>query len=424
MLLNIKHPSRISIILFLFIIGCSCFISNVFASQRQTPVVEVVRENAETVVNISTEHIVLLQENPYWGGYGDEFDLLFEQFFGGYSYLHALKLKSVGSGVILESRGIIITNAHVVNMASDVFVILSNGVSVEGEVVYEDLKQDLAIIKISPPHPLQEIKLGKPQDIMIGETAIAIGNPLGLENSVTVGVVSGKQRELYLPGSNVICKELIQTDAPINPGNSGGALFNLDGELIGINVAVVQDSQSIGFAIPVENIRESLDNYLNQESNINSKQSSSQSLNNSHLALLSKENNSGSTAEAERAEKEINQFFQNIFNYDHESYTESNDSESFYNSALGIQDKDTEYVLEVDISNLDKDTVNIEIKEEMVIISAVRSVSKEESSKNYLYTTESHEFYSNIIPLPADANTKKAKTILNQDTLTIVFPKG
>jgi len=379
---------------------------DVFAARRRTPVVEVIQENAAAVVNISTEQIVLLQENPYWRGYGDEFDLLFGQFFSGYSSMHALKLKSVGSGVILDKQGIIITNAHVVNMASNVFVILSDGASVEGQVVYEDLKQDLALVKIIPSHSLKEIKLGKPQDIIVGETAIAIGNPLGLENSVTVGVVSGKNRELYLPGSDVICKELIQTDTPINPGNSGGALLNLDGELMGINVAVVQDSQSIGFAIPVERITEILGNYLNQGSNINEEVTVDPMKASSALS----------------AGEDID-FFNDIFNHSFEDYFKLNDPKNFYNSVSGIQENEAEYILNVDINGLDKDTLNIEIKQQMVIISAENSSSREESSQNSFSQSQSYGFYSNIIPLPAAADTQKAKTNISQNTLEIIFPK-
>src|SRR3989338_1030890 len=226
---------------------------------RETPVVKVVRENAEAVVNISTEHIILLRENPMWGHYGSEFDFWFDQFFGQPGRTRALKLKSVGSGVIVDKEGMIITNAHVVHMASNIFVILSDGTSVQGKVVYENPADDLAIIKIDSPKPLKVVKLGREDDILIGETVVAIGNPLGLENSVTVGIISGKEREIYSSRGEKVSDELIQIDATINPGNSGGALLNLNGELVGINVAVVQNSQSIGFAVPVKKIKQALE---------------------------------------------------------------------------------------------------------------------------------------------------------------------
>ncbi len=226
---------------------------------RETPVVKVVRENAAAVVNISTEHIILLRENPAWGNYGSEFDFLFDQFFGLHQRTRALKLNSVGSGVVVDSNGIIVTNAHVVHMASNIFVVLNDGTSAAGKVVYENPRADLALIRVDPPKPLKAVSLGQDDDVMIGETVVAIGNPLGLENSVSAGVISGKDREVYSSRDEKVSEGLIQTDAPINPGNSGGALFNLAGELIGINVAVVQNSQSIGFAIPVKKVRGAID---------------------------------------------------------------------------------------------------------------------------------------------------------------------
>lgn len=222
--------------------------------RRQTPVVQVVQEWAPAVVNIGTERIVLLRQHPYWGDYGQRFDFFFKQFYQPYRY-SALKIPSVGSGVILKKDGLIVTNAHVVHMASKIFVTLQEGTTLEGKAVLVAPEDDLALIEIYPPHPLKAIKLAEPNDLMIGETVIAIGNPLGLENTVTVGVVSGKNRSFNLAGQERLLTDLIQTDAPINPGNSGGALLNLNGELVGINLAVVLNAQNIGFAIPVEKVR-------------------------------------------------------------------------------------------------------------------------------------------------------------------------
>ncbi len=158
---------------------------------RETPIVKIVRENKDAVVNISTERIALLRENPFWGSYGSEFDIFFENFYGRNMPQYALKLKSVGSGVIIDKNGIVVTNAHVVNMASNVFIVLNDGTSIKGQVMYEDPSIDLALVKIDPPKPLKEINLGTSNDIMIGETVVAIGDPLGLENSVTAGIITG-----------------------------------------------------------------------------------------------------------------------------------------------------------------------------------------------------------------------------------------
>ena len=230
----------------------------VYASPRVTPVVKVVRENAEAVVNISTEKIVLMKQMPFRGRYNKELAMFYKQFA---MPTKAMKTKSVGSGVIIDKNGIIVTNAHVVNMASDIYVILNNGRSYKGKVVYEDQANDIALIRIDPERKLKSVKFGATKDVMLGETVVAIGDSLGLQNSVTAGIVSGVNRAFYSSGGQLIYGGLLQTDAAINPGNSGGALLNLEGKMIGINVAVVQKSQSVGFAIPVEKIEKALKAY-------------------------------------------------------------------------------------------------------------------------------------------------------------------
>jgi serine protease Do len=127
-----------------------------------------------------------------------------------------------------------------------------------------DPEHDLAVLKVKPPHPLKAVKLGRSNDILIGETVVAIGNPLGLQNTVTTGIVSALNRDLQF-SDDVVYTGLIQTDAPINPGNSGGPLLNLDGELIGINSAIRGDAQNIGFAIPVDRLWELLPKMLDIE---------------------------------------------------------------------------------------------------------------------------------------------------------------
>ena len=223
-------------------------------SSRKTPVVRVVREYAPTVVNIRTENIIDLREYSEWGQYGQELDSFFKEYFGEIYSEGTLKYKSLGSGVILDKNGLIVTNAHVIQKATNIYVVLNDGTILQAKATRVSQSDDLAIIKTDLPYAVKEVKFADIKELMIGETVIAIGNPLGLENSVTVGVVSGKDRAFSSPECEYVCSGLVQTDASINPGNSGGALLNLDGELVGVNVAVAQDAQNIGFAIPVDKI--------------------------------------------------------------------------------------------------------------------------------------------------------------------------
>jgi serine protease Do len=226
---------------------------------RETPIVRVVKDHAEAVVNIRTESITDLRENPYWGLYGEQLDLFFKQYFGEAYSEGTLKHKSIGSGVIMDASGLVVTNAHVVQKATRIFVVLNDGTMSEARVQEVSEGEDLAIIQTDFPRPVKPVKAADIDNLMIGETVVAIGNPLGLENSVTTGVISGKDRSFSSSQCGYVCSGLLQTDASINPGNSGGALLNLDGELVGINLAVVQNAQNIGFAIPVDRIQELLE---------------------------------------------------------------------------------------------------------------------------------------------------------------------
>lgn len=223
-------------------------------STRETPVVRVIKENAGAVVNLRTERVVDLKEHPQWGKYGEQLDRFFRQYFGGNYSEGTLKLESLGSGVIIGERGLIVTNAHVVQKASSIYVVLRDGTVSEAQVVKVNPADDLAVIRADVRRPEQKMRFADTKDLMIGETVIAIGNPFGLENSVTVGVLSGINRSFRSPECEYECGGLLQIDAPINPGNSGGALFNTDGELLGVNLAVVAGAQNIGFAIPVDKV--------------------------------------------------------------------------------------------------------------------------------------------------------------------------
>ncbi|MEM7725255.1 MAG: trypsin-like peptidase domain-containing protein [Cyanobacteria bacterium P01_A01_bin.45] len=163
--------------------------------------------------------------------------------------------RGVGSGFIINENGTILTNAHVVKGASKVRVTLGNGRNFSGQVLGTDELTDLAVIKISANN-LPKLKLGNSDNLKPGEWAIAIGNPLGLDNTVTAGIISGTGRSSGVIGSPDKRVRFIQTDAAINPGNSGGPLLNQRGEVIGINTAIIGRAQGLGFAIPINRARE------------------------------------------------------------------------------------------------------------------------------------------------------------------------
>jgi Do/DeqQ family serine protease len=176
----------------------------------------------------------------------------FRRFFGEQMPVPSPRVqRGTGSGFILSSDGRLITNAHVVEGSDRVTVTLKDGRELEGRVVGVDEVTDVAVIKIEAKN-LPTVKLGKSEDLIPGEWAIAIGNPLGLDNTVTVGIISAlgrSSRQVGVPDKRV---SFIQTDAAINPGNSGGPLLNSMGEVIGINTAIRADAQGLGFAIPIE----------------------------------------------------------------------------------------------------------------------------------------------------------------------------
>ncbi len=159
--------------------------------------------------------------------------------------------EGAGSGVVVRSDGLILTNFHVVQGAQDITVTLLTGKKLPGRVVGADRFTDLAVIKVESDRALPVAELGTSSNLKVGQMAIAIGNPFGLGSSVTVGVISALNRSIQISPDFVV-DNLIQTDAAINPGNSGGALVDSAGRLIGINTAIVRDAQGIGFAIPVD----------------------------------------------------------------------------------------------------------------------------------------------------------------------------
>jgi serine protease Do len=202
------------------------------------------------VVNISTTTTVRVPGNPFQHFFGqnphDPFDDFFGNFFGDIPD-RELKQRSLGTGFIIDKSGLIITNNHVVERADEIKVKLTDSREFKATVIGRDPKTDLALIKISSPfEKLPVLLLGDSDEIRVGDWVLAIGNPFGLEHTVTKGSISATGRVI---GSGPY-DNFLQTDAPINPGNSGGPLINLRGEVVGINTAIVPGGQGLGFAIP------------------------------------------------------------------------------------------------------------------------------------------------------------------------------
>lgn len=212
-----------------------------------------------SVVNISTTSVIkgpnmhdrfFGQQNPFRDFFGEDF---FEKFFGD-SPKREFKQRSLGSGCIIDREGYIITNNHVIEKAQTIKVKLIDGKEYDATVVGRDPKTDLALIKIDTKNALPSAAFGDSDSLEIGDWVVAIGNPFGLETTVTAGIVSAKGRVIGAGPYD----DFIQTDASINPGNSGGPLFNLKGEVVGINTAIVSGGQGIGFAIPINMAKELL----------------------------------------------------------------------------------------------------------------------------------------------------------------------
>ncbi|NHJ49992.1 MAG: PDZ domain-containing protein [Asgard group archaeon] len=168
-------------------------------------------------------------------------------------------LQGQGSGVIVDEKGIILTNAHVVRNAREVQIQLHNGKKLEAQVLGQLQGQDIAVLQVEADKELKAITIGESDTLKVGQFAIAVGNPLGLGESVTFGLISALNRTIN--AQNTQLEGLIQTTADINPGNSGGALINTNGELVGIPTAVIQYSQGIGFAIAIDSIAGLLDEF-------------------------------------------------------------------------------------------------------------------------------------------------------------------
>ena len=208
------------------------------SATRRTPVVEAVQKVQASVVSISSEKKAA--STSRWPFSAEE--------------NARPRVSGMGTGVILDGRGYILTNHHVVDKVAGIEVHLADGTSYPARVLQHDEGMDLAMLKVEAGRLLPAVSIGASADLMVGESVITIGNAFGYENTVSVGIISALKRNVTL-SDDQIYRNLIQTDACINPGNSGGPLINIDGELIGINVAVRAGAQGIGFALPIDDVK-------------------------------------------------------------------------------------------------------------------------------------------------------------------------
>jgi serine protease Do len=226
----------IAVVACLVLTGPSLTTAHEVSSERLTPIVVAVRSARVSVVSIKGQKTVSEQPEP--GNSADASDA-------------PRQVNGMGTGTVIDERGYILTNYHVVSDVRRIEVTLDDGRGLVADLIAYDAAADLAVIKIPASKPLTVIRLGTSADLMVGESVIALGNAFGYEQTVTRGVVSALGRDVQVSETQSY-DHLIQTDASINPGNSGGPLLNIDGEMIGVNVAVRAGAQGIGFAIPID----------------------------------------------------------------------------------------------------------------------------------------------------------------------------
>jgi serine protease Do len=232
---------------------------------RRTVTVQVVEKTKNAVVNISTRKLV--DRHVTLGGpFIQPFDT---------GQVVRVPANSLGSGFIVQKDGYVVTNNHVVDRAREISVELADGRKLSADLISADPDADLAVLRIHSSTPLPTLDLGESSDLMIGEPVIAVGNPLGYSHSVSTGIVSALHRDIEpkepdatddaqpVHGEEAALRDLVQTDAAINPGNSGGPLLNAYGQVIGINTAIRGDAQNIGFAIPIDRLRDLIPELMN-----------------------------------------------------------------------------------------------------------------------------------------------------------------
>lgn len=257
---------RLALPVLIMVFTASFFLAGTQAEAAETKMIpatfaDVAAKASPAVVNISTVKVIkggggrTFQFHGPRGPQGpgnDPFNEFFERFFGDQMPQRDRKEKSLGSGFIIESSGLIITNNHVVEGADDIVVRLSTEKEYHAEIIGRDPKTDVAVIKIKGGGNFPALSLGDSSKLRIGDWVVAIGNPFGLEHTVTAGILSARGRVIGAGPYD----DFLQTDAPINPGNSGGPLLNLEGEVVGINTAIVGGGTGIGFAIPTNLARD------------------------------------------------------------------------------------------------------------------------------------------------------------------------
>ena len=219
---------------------------------RRDATVKAVEKVLPTIVNIQTE--ILVERRDFYN------DLLWD-FFGPYYRKSPTRSPySLGSGVIIDDAGYVLTNTHVIQRADRIEVVLQDGRKFEAQPFAGDEQSDVALLRILAEEGTEfpAVNFAQPDDLLLGETVIALGNPFGLGSSISKGILSSKNRRPEVEGMPLDVADWLQTDAAINPGNSGGPLINLNGDMIGLNVAVYKDAQGIGFAIPMKRVTEAL----------------------------------------------------------------------------------------------------------------------------------------------------------------------
>ena len=259
------RPRRRSLLAALCLGVASALISAPALARGPDGIADVAEKVIDAVVNISTTQTVEAKNGGSEGRRaipqlppGSPFEEFFDDFFknrrgGKGGGLQPHKTNSLGSGFIIDTAGVVVTNNHVIADSDEIHVILNDGTKVKAEIVGVDKKTDLAVLKFKPPHPLTAVKFGDSDKLRLGEWVIAIGNPFSLGGTVTAGIVSARNRDI----NNGPYDSYIQTDAAINRGNSGGPLFNLDGEVVGVNTLIISPSGGsigIGFAVPSKTV--------------------------------------------------------------------------------------------------------------------------------------------------------------------------
>jgi serine protease Do len=238
----------LSIKIFLVLVYLICFVPLTSgAAAAQESFAPLVKKEMPAVVNISTRQVIKVQQQSPFGD--PQMDEFYYHFFGGRPQREQVR-QSLGSGFIISPDGYILTNNHVVDKAKDIKVALADGRVFDAKLIGRSREIDIALIKVEVDN-LPSVVLGDSDALEVGDWVVAIGNPFGLSETVTAGIVSAKGRVIGAGPYD----DLIQTDAAINPGNSGGPLFNTKGEVVGMNTLIIAQGQNLGFAVPITMVK-------------------------------------------------------------------------------------------------------------------------------------------------------------------------